>query len=102
MSSMNIDKLLVFGTQSKASDIHITVGIPPVFRINGKLKSIDMPKLTPQDTEEIVMQLLEMRVKKLLREGEADFPMAFLLLGVLSECIQTKRHLCCSIKICSY
>lgn len=96
MSSMNIDKLLVFGTQSKASDIHITVGIPPVFRINGKLKSIDMPKLTPQDTEEIVMQLLrdESKREAFLREGEADFSYGIPSIGRFRVNVYRQRGTC--------
>ncbi len=73
---MNIDKLLAFASQSGASDIHITVGIPPVFRINGKLKPLDIPKLLPPDTEDLVMQLLSKDDKKreqFDQNGETDF-----------------------------
>lgn len=93
---MDIDKLLAFGSQAKASDIHITVGIPPVFRINGKLKSVDMPKLTPKDTENIVMQLLKDENKKeaFLRDGEADFSYGVPSIGRFRVNVYRQRGTC--------
>ncbi|NLK98576.1 type IV pilus twitching motility protein PilT [Defluviitalea saccharophila] len=93
---MDIDKLLAFGSQAKASDIHITVGIPPVFRINGKLKSVDMPKLTPKDTEDIVMQLLKDENKKeaFLRDGEADFSYGVPSIGRFRVNVYRQRGTC--------
>lgn len=35
-----IDHLLRVGFELKASDIHLTVGVPPIMRINGDLKEI--------------------------------------------------------------
>lgn len=93
---MDIDTLLSFASQAKASDIHITVGIPPVFRMNGKLKSLDMPKLTPQDTENIVMQLLkdEHKKKVFLRDGEVDFSYGVPSIGRFRVNVYRQRGTC--------
>lgn len=56
-----------------ASDIHITVGIPPTIRVNGELKSIGEVSLFPTDTEDLVRQALDKRQKERLEEnGELD------------------------------
>ena len=56
-----------------ASDIHITVGIPPTIRVNGELQSIGEKALMPPDTENLVMQALDDKQKERLQEkGELD------------------------------
>ena len=56
-----------------ASDIHITVGIPPTIRVNGELQSIGEQALMPPDTENLVMQALDDKQKERLQEkGELD------------------------------
>ncbi len=46
-----IDLLLRAAFELKASDLHLTVGVPPVMRINGDLKRYGKEVLTPADTE---------------------------------------------------
>ncbi|SIA54982.1 twitching motility protein [Mycobacteroides abscessus subsp. abscessus] len=46
-----IDILLRAGFELKASDIHLTVGVPPIFRINGELKRYGKENLLPAHTE---------------------------------------------------
>ena len=46
-----IDSLLRAGFEFKASDIHLTVGVPPIMRINGELKRYSKEILRPEDTE---------------------------------------------------
>jgi twitching motility protein PilT len=72
---MDIDKLLAYAVESKASDTHITVGFPPTLRIDGRLEPMDLPKLTADDTEKMAIHLLRFRGKKdvLFRDGEVDF-----------------------------
>lgn len=72
---MEVNQLLRHAVELGASDIHITVGIPPCFRINGKLFQQDMPKLLPSDTESFVNQLLtdEKKRDSYFKDGEVDF-----------------------------
>ncbi len=44
--------------QQNASDLHITTGSPPRLRIDGKLKAIDHPPLTPADTKALCYSIL--------------------------------------------
>lgn len=70
---MNILELVNMATEIKASDIHITVGIPPVLRVNGELKMLEGNPLSPEDTKTLVCETLDQkRIDQLEREGEVD------------------------------
>src|SRR3954453_11854142 len=56
-----------------ASDLHLTVGAPPMVRERGKLRPLDYPKLSSQDTREIVYSILNNdQRKKLENEWQID------------------------------
>ncbi|WFA09673.1 type IV pilus twitching motility protein PilT [Tissierella sp. Yu-01] len=74
---MNLIELVRSGIDNKASDIHITVGIPPAYRINGKLNFAHDIVLTPQDTLELVKQATnDKQFNELEEKGELDFSYA--------------------------
>ncbi|MDP8943514.1 MAG: type IV pilus twitching motility protein PilT [Actinomycetota bacterium] len=50
--------ILIEVMERKASDLHLTAGSPPMIRQRGALLALDLPKLTPQDTREIVYSIL--------------------------------------------
>lgn len=71
---ITIEELLVIAAKNGASDVHITVGVPPKMRINGALHDMDYPPLFPQDTEPIIMSIMDRRRKEIFDEtGEVDF-----------------------------
>ena len=51
-------ELLSMMIEKNASDLHITTGSPPRFRIDGKLMHIDEPPLTPTDTKSVCYSIL--------------------------------------------
>ncbi|MBN1140173.1 MAG: Flp pilus assembly complex ATPase component TadA, partial [Deltaproteobacteria bacterium] len=56
---MNLYDILSTGLQAEASDIHLKAGIPPVYRIDGALKTLGkMPRLTPDVTQKIAMEIM--------------------------------------------
>lgn len=68
------EELLKTAVDSKASDIHLTVGIPPILRVNGKLTTIGNNKLTQQDTEAFVREILsDDQWERYIELGELDF-----------------------------
>lgn len=70
---LSVDELLKKAVELEASDIHITVGIPPTFRINGVLQHIGEEKLTPNDTEQFVKHILnENQYEYYIKNGEID------------------------------
>ncbi len=69
-----MDKLLLDAQNRKASDLHLTVGLPPKSRINGELISMDYEAMTSSDLESMVMSIVPQRfVDKLNTHGELDF-----------------------------
>ncbi|MBP2027361.1 twitching motility protein PilT [Acetoanaerobium pronyense] len=71
---MKIIELLKIAINMNASDLHITVGVPPIARVNGKLEKIGEDILLPNHTLEYVKEMLDARLmNKLLEIGEIDF-----------------------------
>jgi twitching motility protein PilT len=59
--------------QLKASDVHLSVGMPPVFRINGGLKRYGSEALRPEDTEQISQLVIDEKYYPDFEEaGEID------------------------------
>ena len=74
ITSMDINEILNEGMRQKGSDVHITAGIPPTFRINGELIHQGETILTPMDTEDLIRQIANDHIfSELLEKGEVDF-----------------------------
>jgi twitching motility protein PilT len=70
---MTIRQLLEEMVQKGASDLHLTAGAPPIFRIDGELAPTNYEVLTPERTEELVYSLLsDQQKKKFEMEHELD------------------------------
>ncbi|MEH7379777.1 type IV pilus twitching motility protein PilT [Bacillus sp. JJ1533] len=69
-----INRILHSAHEHKASDIHITAGVPPIFRINGELKRYGKDSLKPPVIEEMAKAIVpeEMWVR-FKQKGELDF-----------------------------
>jgi twitching motility protein PilT len=73
-----IDKLLTTVIQLKASDLHITVGQPPVLRHHGRMRRLDTKVLDSDDTTGLMKSITPDRCQQELQEkGGADFAIAF-------------------------
>lgn len=69
-----IENILRAALEFKASDIHLTVGVPPIFRINGDIKRYGKDILLPADTEEIAKITIPENMYDLFKEkGELDY-----------------------------
>ncbi|WP_249870870.1 type IV pilus twitching motility protein PilT [Oceanobacillus saliphilus] len=70
----NFEKWLTNAFEKNASDVHLTVGKAPIFRMNGNLEEQDLPKLVPADTRQIVRLILsEEQLETLRIKRELDF-----------------------------
>ncbi len=57
-----------------ASDLHIKVGMPPVFRIAAELRPLGMPPLTEQDTDRLLSEIIPEGLRERYdRTGDLDF-----------------------------
>lgn len=79
----NIREILAEAKEAGASDVHITVGIPPKMRVNGKLITMtNYSKLLPADTLEIVLDIMtENQRNKFEERGEYDMSFSISDLG---------------------
>lgn len=69
-----IERLLQAGFELKASDIHLTVGVPPVMRINGDLRKYGKESLLPEETEGMARAIIPEKMWTRFKEqGELDF-----------------------------
>lgn len=74
---MTIDDLLIRARKMGASDVHVTVGIPPKCRVNGELVTLMEGRILPADSKALVEQMIPGRlVERFNREGEVDFSYA--------------------------
>ncbi|RMG10064.1 MAG: type IV pilus twitching motility protein PilT [Planctomycetota bacterium] len=75
---MQIDKILDLVVDKGASDLHLAVGSPPVVRLQGKLRALNTPPLTPEDTLSLMKAITSERCQQELAEtGGADFGFSF-------------------------
>jgi twitching motility protein PilT len=78
MATLNMDRLLQACVTQGASDIHISVGRPPVLRIDGHLRSLETKVLEPDDTVGLMRSITPERCQQELQEeGGTDFGFAF-------------------------
>ena len=69
-----IEDILRLTVDSGASDLHLTVGTPPVLRIHGKLVRLETRALFAEDTDNIATELASgEQIHKLRTEGSVDF-----------------------------
>jgi twitching motility protein PilT len=79
---MNFDfaDILLEVIDAGASDLHLTVGAPPMVRERGRLRPLDYPKLNSQDTREIVYSILNNDQRKRL-ENEWQIDLSYSVPG---------------------
>lgn len=71
---MNLQQILLAAVNAKASDLHITVGVPCILRVHGQLQYIDDRKVTMEDAEKLIRELTnDFQWKTLINKGEVDF-----------------------------
>ena len=74
---MDILELLLFAKKENASDLHISSGEPPIIRIHGDMRKIDVPRLSKEDVHKILYDILSDQQRKTYEEHhELDFAIA--------------------------
>ncbi|MFC1556162.1 type IV pilus twitching motility protein PilT [candidate division KSB1 bacterium] len=71
---MKLNKLLKYAVDAEASDLHLSAGFPPIIRLYGELKKIDLPILNQEDITKMVGPILNVVQGQILEEKhEVDF-----------------------------
>ncbi len=78
MATVHIDRLLEACIKMGGSDLHITVGRPPVLRLHGRLRSLETKVLEPEDTTALMKSITPDKNQQEFQEvGSTDFGFAF-------------------------
>ena len=79
---VTINEILKLAWESKASDVHITVGIPPKMRVNGRLVTMPFDVMLPADTSAMLDSIMQPGQRERFEEkGELDFSYSIMELG---------------------
>ncbi len=77
-----IKEMLAIAKDAGASDLHITVGVPPKMRVNGQLITMDFERLLPPDTEALADEIMDpVQRAKFEEKGEHDMSFSIPELG---------------------
>ncbi len=71
---MDVSELLIFAVENKASDVHLSAGEPPLVRIHGEMRKIEVPPLDAESIHKMIYDILSDEQRKIFEEFlELDF-----------------------------
>lgn len=71
---MDITELLAFSVKNKASDLHLSSEMPPIIRVDGKMRKIDIPPMSHKEVHSLLNDIMNDRQRKTYEENfETDF-----------------------------
>jgi hypothetical protein len=71
---MDISELLAFSVKNKASDLHLSAGLPPMIRVHGDVRRINLPPLEHKDVHGMIYDIMNDSQRKQYDENlETDF-----------------------------
>ena len=71
---MDITELLAFSVKNKASDLHLSAGLPPMIRVHGDVRKINLPAMDHKDVQAMVYDIMSDGQRKHYEETlECDF-----------------------------
>jgi twitching motility protein PilT len=74
---MDITELLAFVVKNKASDLHLSAGLPPMIRVHGDVRRINLPPMEHRDVHAMVYDIMNDAQRKQYEEHlECDFSFA--------------------------
>jgi len=74
---MDISELLAFSVKNKASDLHLSAGLPPMIRVHGDVRRINLPPLEHKDVHGMIYDIMNDGQRKQYEEMlEVDFSFA--------------------------
>jgi twitching motility protein PilT len=74
---MDVTELLAFSVKNKASDLHLSAGLPPMIRVNGDVRRINLPPLEHADVHGMLYDIMNDGQRKVYEENyDIDFSFA--------------------------
>ncbi|MFM1885857.1 MAG: hypothetical protein RL026_1014 [Pseudomonadota bacterium] len=72
--SLDVAQLLAFAVKNNASDLHLSAGVPPMIRVDGDIKRVNLPALSHKDVHAMVYDIMNDKQRKAYEEFlETDF-----------------------------
>jgi len=71
---VDISDLLAFSVKNKASDLHLSAGLPPMIRVHGDIRKINVPAMDHSEVHDMVYDIMNDGQRKVYEETlECDF-----------------------------
>lgn len=71
---MDITELLAFSVKNKASDLHLSAGLPPVIRVDGEMRKLNVEPMDDKKVKALIYEIMNDRQRKEYEENlETDF-----------------------------
>ncbi|WP_354625394.1 type IV pilus twitching motility protein PilT [Psychromonas sp. MME2] len=71
---MDITELLAFSVKHNASDLHLSAGVPPMIRVDGEVRKINIPALEHKEVHSLIYDIMNDKQRKDFEEQlETDF-----------------------------
>ena len=71
---MDISELLAFGVKNGASDLHLSAGVPPMIRVDGEMRRINIPEMDHKTVHGLIYDIMNDKQRKDFEEFlETDF-----------------------------
>ncbi len=71
---MDVTELLTFSVQAKASDLHLSSGMPPMLRVDGDIRKVDTPPIPSDQMRNLIYEVMNDQQRK---NFEADLEVDF-------------------------
>ena len=71
---MQITDLLAFGVKNKASDLHLSAGLPPMIRVHGDVRRINLPEMNAEEVGHMITSVMnDLQRKNTSKIWKTDF-----------------------------
>lgn len=71
---MDITELLAFSVKNNASDLHLSAGLPPLIRVDGEMRRLNVPEMDHKQVHALIYEIMNDRQRKEYEENlETDF-----------------------------
>ncbi|HVA54294.1 MAG TPA: type IV pilus twitching motility protein PilT [Gammaproteobacteria bacterium] len=72
--AFDISQLLAFSVKNRASDLHLSAGVPPMIRVDGDMRRVNMPAMEHKDVYDMIYDIMNDKQRKDYEEFlECDF-----------------------------
>ena len=87
---MNIIELLTFAIKNNASDLHLSAGMPPLIRVDGEIRRINVPHLEQENVQEFLYDTMNEKQQREFQEQQRK-KLSMILLRKYSIGVKTRK-----------